>query len=59
MFVSAFFFLSACIRSLQEGPSPCSDTSPHLQPFCEILEMILRKGIKREWVAFVPWVGIL
>ncbi|XP_077183922.1 uncharacterized protein LOC143832822 isoform X3 [Paroedura picta] len=39
--------LKVCIRSLQEGTSPCTDSSPHLQPFCEILEMILRKGIKQ------------
>ncbi|XP_060108110.1 uncharacterized protein LOC132581088 [Heteronotia binoei] len=44
--------LKVCIRSLQEGTSLCTDTSPHLQPFCEILEMILRKGIKQPVLGF-------
>ncbi|XP_054833414.1 uncharacterized protein LOC129328396 isoform X6 [Eublepharis macularius] len=44
--------LKVCIRSLQEGSSPCTDTSPHIHPFCEILEMILRKGIKQPVLGF-------
>nr|XP_056704355.1 uncharacterized protein LOC130476434 [Euleptes europaea] len=44
--------LKGCIRCLQEGTSPCTDTSPHLQPFCETLEMILRKGIKQPVLGF-------
>ncbi|XP_048346734.1 uncharacterized protein LOC125429561 isoform X2 [Sphaerodactylus townsendi] len=44
--------LKGCIRSLQEGTSSCTDTSPHLHSFCEILEMILRKGIKQPVLGF-------
>ncbi|XP_042304811.1 uncharacterized protein LOC121921183 isoform X2 [Sceloporus undulatus] len=44
--------LKVCILNLQGSSSPHKDNSPHLQPFCEILEMILRKGIKQPVLGF-------
>ncbi|XP_066472475.1 uncharacterized protein [Tiliqua scincoides] len=44
--------LKGCILSLQGGSNPTTDTSPHIQSFCEILEMILRKGIKQPVLGF-------
>ncbi|CAM4555696.1 unnamed protein product [Lepidochelys olivacea] len=44
--------LKACILAIKEGSSLCTDASPHLAPFCEILEMILRKGIKQPVLGF-------
>ncbi|XP_053155116.1 uncharacterized protein LOC128346156 isoform X5 [Hemicordylus capensis] len=44
--------LKVCILSLQGSSSPYTDTSPHIQSFCEILEMILRKGIKQPVLGF-------
>ncbi|XP_062976380.1 uncharacterized protein LOC134394671 isoform X4 [Elgaria multicarinata webbii] len=44
--------LKVCILNLQGSSSPYKDTSPHIQPFCEILEMILRKGIKQPVLGF-------
>ncbi|XP_034960391.1 uncharacterized protein LOC118079844 isoform X1 [Zootoca vivipara] len=44
--------LKVCILNLQGSSSPYTDTSPHLQSFCEVLEMILRKGIKQPVLGF-------
>ncbi|XP_029456350.1 uncharacterized protein LOC115090877 isoform X2 [Rhinatrema bivittatum] len=45
--------LKACILSIQAaGSSPITDSCPHLASFCEILEMILRKGIKQSVLGF-------
>ncbi|XP_025053243.1 uncharacterized protein LOC102379580 isoform X1 [Alligator sinensis] len=44
--------LKVCILSLKEGNSPYTDASPHLTSFCEILEMILRKGMKQPVLGF-------
>ncbi|XP_061472185.1 uncharacterized protein LOC133379950 isoform X3 [Rhineura floridana] len=44
--------LKVCILNLQGSCSPYTDTSPHIQPFCEVLEMILRKGIKQPVLGF-------
>ncbi|KAF7249182.1 RUN and FYVE domain-containing protein 4 [Varanus komodoensis] len=44
--------LKVCILDLQGSSSPYKDASPHIQPFCEILEMILRKGIKQPVLGF-------
>nr|XP_020660732.1 uncharacterized protein LOC110085175 isoform X2 [Pogona vitticeps] len=39
--------LKVCILNLQGCSSPYTDACPYIQPFCEVLEMILRKGIKQ------------
>ncbi|XP_032066502.1 uncharacterized protein LOC116503895 isoform X2 [Thamnophis elegans] len=44
--------LKVCILKFQESNSPYTDTCPHLQSFCEILEMILRKGLKQSVLGF-------
>nr|XP_008102639.1 PREDICTED: uncharacterized protein LOC103277829 [Anolis carolinensis] len=44
--------LKVCILNLQGCSSPHTDTSPHLQSFCETLEMILRKGMKQPVLGF-------
>ncbi|XP_034264524.1 uncharacterized protein LOC117660499 isoform X1 [Pantherophis guttatus] len=44
--------LKVCILNFQESNSPYTDTCPHLQSFCEILEMILRKGLKQPVLGF-------
>nr|XP_060620645.1 uncharacterized protein LOC132768606 [Anolis sagrei ordinatus] len=44
--------LKACILNLQGCSSPHTDTSPHLQSFCETLEMVLRKGMKQPVLGF-------
>nr|XP_033816069.1 uncharacterized protein LOC117367545 [Geotrypetes seraphini] len=45
--------LKACILSIQAaGSSPITDSCPHLASFCEILEMIIRKGIKQSVLGF-------
>ncbi|OCT62977.1 hypothetical protein XELAEV_18044071mg [Xenopus laevis] len=39
--------LKACVLSLHgAGSQPITDDSPHVTPLCDILEMILRKGLK-------------
>ncbi|XP_017953362.1 uncharacterized protein LOC100486003 isoform X2 [Xenopus tropicalis] len=39
--------LKACVLSLHgAGSEPITDDSPHVTPLCDILEMILRKGLK-------------
>ncbi|XP_075435901.1 uncharacterized protein LOC142472674 isoform X2 [Ascaphus truei] len=39
--------LKACVLSLQTaGPDTITDDCPHVSPLCDILEMILRKGLK-------------
>ena len=45
------------VLRLREGGGPCTDTSPHLASLCELLESILRKGLRREW-PFVPGWGV-
>lgn len=36
------------VLRLREGGGPCTDTSPHLVSLCQLLESILRKGLRRE-----------
>ncbi|KAM4691200.1 uncharacterized protein WCC33_016063 [Rhinophrynus dorsalis] len=39
--------LKACVLGLQEvGNDPITDACPHVTPLCDIVEMILRKGLK-------------
>ncbi|KAM9639932.1 uncharacterized protein ACIBXB_014058 isoform 2-T2 [Morphnus guianensis] len=45
------------VLRLREDGGPCSDTSPHLASLCQLLECILRKGLRREW-SFVPGWGV-
>ncbi|XP_070596008.1 uncharacterized protein [Erythrolamprus reginae] len=44
--------LKVCILNFRESSSPYTDTCPHLQSICEILEMILRKGLKQPVLGF-------
>ncbi|XP_042198273.1 uncharacterized protein si:ch211-250n8.1 isoform X2 [Callorhinchus milii] len=37
----------ACIMKLQAESSPIMDRNPNLNPFCDILELIFRKGIRQ------------
>ncbi|XP_006001745.1 uncharacterized protein SI:CH211-250N8.1 isoform X2 [Latimeria chalumnae] len=39
--------LKACILNIQREDGPVTDQNPHLSSFCEILEIILRKGMKQ------------
>lgn len=36
------------VLRLREAGGPCTDTSPHLVSLCQLLESILRKGLRRE-----------
>ncbi|XP_054702617.1 uncharacterized protein LOC129214646 isoform X5 [Grus americana] len=35
------------VLQLREGGGPCTDTSPHLASLCQLLESILRKGLRQ------------
>ncbi|KAM4762165.1 uncharacterized protein ACIQIH_016245 isoform 2-T2 [Cyanocitta cristata] len=35
------------VLRLREGSGPCTDTSPHLVSLCQLLESILRKGLRQ------------
>ncbi|RMB92248.1 hypothetical protein DUI87_31359 [Hirundo rustica rustica] len=39
--------LKGGVLRLREGGGPCTDTSPHLASLCQLLESILRKGLRR------------
>lgn len=39
---------AGAVLRLREGGGPCTDTSPHLVSLCQLLESILRKGLRRE-----------
>ncbi|XP_071620685.1 uncharacterized protein [Heliangelus exortis] len=39
--------LKGGVLRLREGRGPCTDTSPHLTSFCQLLETILRKGLRQ------------
>ncbi|XP_078081393.1 uncharacterized protein LOC144501480 isoform X2 [Mustelus asterias] len=39
--------LKTCILSIQEDTDPITDCNPHLASMCDILEVILRKGIRQ------------
>ncbi|XP_075033935.1 uncharacterized protein LOC142095075 [Mixophyes fleayi] len=39
--------LKACVLGMQEaGSDPITDDSPHVVPLCDVLEMIMRKGLR-------------
>jgi hypothetical protein len=40
--------LSGHIIALRAEEEPVSDEHPHLRPFCQTLELILRKGIRGD-----------
>ncbi|XP_030317931.1 uncharacterized protein LOC115599325 isoform X4 [Calypte anna] len=40
------------VLRLREGRGPCTDTSPHLTSFCQVLETILRKGLRQPTWGF-------
>ncbi|XP_056362189.1 uncharacterized protein LOC130260630 isoform X2 [Oenanthe melanoleuca] len=39
--------LKGAVLRLREGAGPCTDTSPHLVSLCQLLESILRKGLRQ------------
>ncbi|XP_051490870.1 uncharacterized protein LOC127391781 isoform X2 [Apus apus] len=39
--------LKGGVLRLREDGGPCTDTSPHLASFCQLLETILRKGLRQ------------
>ncbi|XP_064378652.1 uncharacterized protein LOC112982470 [Dromaius novaehollandiae] len=39
--------LRAAVLRLREGRDPCTDASPHLAPFCQLLETVLRRGLRQ------------
>ncbi|XP_068269402.1 uncharacterized protein [Nyctibius grandis] len=39
--------LKGGVLRLREGRGPCTDASPHLASFCQLLESILRKGLRQ------------
>ncbi|XP_030317929.1 uncharacterized protein LOC115599325 isoform X2 [Calypte anna] len=44
--------LKGGVLRLREGRGPCTDTSPHLTSFCQVLETILRKGLRQPTWGF-------
>lgn len=40
--------LTGAVLRLREGGGPCTDTCPHLVSLCQLLESVLRKGLRRE-----------
>ncbi|XP_014806474.1 PREDICTED: uncharacterized protein LOC106893205 [Calidris pugnax] len=40
------------VLRLRESGGPCTDTSPHLISFCQLLESILRKGLRQPTWGF-------
>jgi hypothetical protein len=41
-------WFSGYVAEFRTSPNPIRDHNPHLLPFCEAIEEILRKGIKRK-----------
>ncbi|KAM6050179.1 uncharacterized protein LJ206_017351 [Theristicus caerulescens] len=39
--------LKGAVLRLREGGGPCTDTSPHLASLCQLLESILRQGLRQ------------
>ena len=39
---------AGCVKDLHANPKPIRDHDETLQPFCETLELIFRKGLKRK-----------
>lgn len=47
--VCIFFPRPVCILNLQTEEGTVTDVNPHLSSCCELLELILRKGLQREY----------
>ncbi|XP_061867021.1 uncharacterized protein LOC133627193 [Colius striatus] len=47
--------LKGTVLRLREAGGPCTDTSPHLTSLCQLLESILRKGLRQPAWAFRRW----
>uniref|UniRef100_A0A8B9PYU3 Uncharacterized protein n=1 Tax=Apteryx owenii TaxID=8824 RepID=A0A8B9PYU3_APTOW len=43
---------AAGVLRLRHGSGPCTDASPHLASFCQLLETVLRKGLKQPLLGF-------
>lgn len=50
-----FFFPShsVCVLNLQSDGETVTDSNPHLASCCELLELVLRKGLQRQYHYFV------
>lgn len=38
-----------CVLNLQSGGEMVTDANPHLASCCELLELVLRKGLQRQY----------
>uniref|UniRef100_A0A8C3AVK9 Si:ch211-250n8.1 n=1 Tax=Cyclopterus lumpus TaxID=8103 RepID=A0A8C3AVK9_CYCLU len=45
--------LKLCVLNLQSGGGVVSDTNPHLASCCELLELVLRKGLQQPVLSLV------
>ena len=52
--VYVFVWSSVCILNLQAAGELVTDLNPHLTSCCELLELILRKGLQREYWPLDP-----
>lgn len=43
------FPLTVCVLNLQSDGASVTDTNPHLASCCELLELVLRKGLQRRY----------
>ncbi|KAL2101843.1 hypothetical protein ACEWY4_003604 [Coilia grayii] len=53
--------LKVCILNLSQSGSPVTDSCPHLSSCCELLELILRKGLQQPVLSLVQrdyWHGL-
>lgn len=55
MCVACFFppSHSVCVLNLQSDGETVTDSKPHLASCCELLELVLRKGLQRQYHHFV------
>lgn len=44
-----FFSVSVCVLNLQSDGGTVTDSNPHLASCCELLELVLRKGLQRQY----------
>lgn len=42
-------FLPVCVLNLQSDGEVVTDTNPHLASCCELIELVLRKGLQRQY----------
>ena len=47
--VRVISLLPVCVLNLQSDGEMVTDTNPHLASCCELLELVLRKGLQRQY----------